>query len=51
MPGKPGRFIYMGDRWNPENLIDSRYIWLPLTLEGDQPVITWRDQWNYTDEK
>ena len=49
--GKPGRFIYMGDRWNPENLIDSRYIWLPLTLEGDQPVITWRDQWNYADEK
>ena len=41
----------MGDRWNPENLIDSRYIWVPLTLEGDQPVITWRDSWNYADEK
>ena len=51
VPGKPGRFIYMGDRWYPENLIDSRYIWLPLILEGDQPVITWRDSWNYADEK
>jgi len=26
--------IYMGDRWNPKMLWDSRYIWVPLEI-GD----------------
>ncbi|HVT97306.1 MAG TPA: family 43 glycosylhydrolase [Acidobacteriaceae bacterium] len=26
--------IYMGDRWNPQKLWDSRYIWMPLEM-GD----------------
>jgi hypothetical protein len=26
--------IYMGDRWNPKNLWDSRYVWMPLEI-GD----------------
>lgn len=26
--------IYMGDRWNPQELSDSRYIWMPLEM-GD----------------
>ena len=47
VPGKPDQFIYMGDRWTPDNAIDGRYIWLPLHLEGDQPVITWKDSWSY----
>jgi len=25
-------YMYVGDRWHPDNLGDSRYIWLPLTL-------------------
>ncbi|MBB5059329.1 hypothetical protein HDF16_004052 [Granulicella aggregans] len=24
--------IYVGDRWNPKNLPDSRYIWMPLQI-------------------
>lgn len=33
MPGaRPGSFIFMADRWNPEELRDSRYVWLPLTV-------------------
>ena len=24
--------IYLGDRWNPQNLWDSRYIWMPLKI-------------------
>jgi len=24
--------IYMGDRWNPQKLWDSRYIWMPLEM-------------------
>ncbi|KAK6131898.1 hypothetical protein DH2020_034356 [Rehmannia glutinosa] len=33
MPGAgPGSFIFMADRWNPNDLRDSRYVWLPLTV-------------------
>ena len=45
VPGKPGQFIYMGDRWTPKNAIDGRYIWLPIRFEGEQPVIEWLDEW------
>ena len=40
-------FIYMGDRWTPENAIDGRYIWLPIRFEGEQPVIEWQSEWSY----
>ena len=45
--GLADRFIYMGDRWTPENAIDGRYIWLPIRFEGEQPVIEWRSEWSY----
>ncbi|MCG8307367.1 MAG: family 43 glycosylhydrolase [Cytophagales bacterium] len=44
-----GEFIFMGDRWTPENAIDGRYIWLPLTFENDEPVIRWEDEWSLAD--
>ncbi len=45
--GKPGRFIFMADRWMPRRLSDSRYIWLPLTIGPDNTVtIPWLDQWD-----
>ena len=25
-------YLYLGDRWKPRNLSDSRYVWLPLTV-------------------
>ena len=28
---EPGKFVYMGDRWN-EGKSDSTYVWLPLTV-------------------
>jgi hypothetical protein len=43
---KRSRFIYMGDRWTPENLSDSRYIWLPVEWENDKPVIKWHSSWD-----
>ncbi|TAA08873.1 beta-glucanase [Pseudoxanthomonas winnipegensis] len=46
MPGQPGRFIYMGDRWNPENAIDGRYVWLPLQVEGDRFRVDWHADWS-----
>jgi len=42
------RFIYMADRWNPTNLKDSRYQFLPVTLDTGQPMpieIKWQDNW------
>jgi Glycosyl hydrolases family 43 len=28
--------IYIGDLWKPKTLWDSRYLWMPLELDGDQ---------------
>jgi hypothetical protein len=44
--GKKNAFIYMGDRWNPENLADSRHIWLPIEWEKGNPVIKWYPDWD-----
>ncbi len=44
--GKKDAFIFMGDRWTPENAIDGRYIWLPLLFEKDKLVMKWMDKWN-----
>jgi hypothetical protein len=49
VPGRPGSFIYMGDRWTPENAIDGRYIWLPIRFSGRQPVIEWQKEWRLDD--
>ncbi len=38
-------FIYMGDRWTPENAIDGRYIWLPLQFEEGRIKLKWKDKW------
>ena len=43
--GKKDTYIAMFDRWNKTNLIDSRYVWLPLTFENNMPVIEWKDKW------
>ncbi|MCE5346463.1 MAG: glycoside hydrolase family 43 protein [Bacteroidales bacterium] len=43
--GKKDAFIFMGDRWNPENLADSRHIWLPVEWENGNPVIRWYSFW------
>ncbi len=42
-----GFFMYLGDRWNPNNLADSRYIWLPLTFTGERFEMHWHDQWQF----
>ncbi|OAB44678.1 RICIN domain-containing protein [Paenibacillus antarcticus] len=39
-------YLYMADRWNPSNLQDSRYIWLPLKIEGTILSYGYFDQWN-----
>lgn len=39
LPGLPDMFLFMADRWRPSNLRDSRYVWLPLSMDGpaDEP--------------
>jgi hypothetical protein len=44
--GKKNVFIYMGDRWKPDDLADSRHIWLPVEWEDGKPVIRWYQNWN-----
>lgn len=56
----PGYYIFMADRWNPADLRDSRYVWLPMSVSGaaDEPLeydfgfplwsrvsIYWRKNW------
>lgn len=38
---KKNKFVFMGDRWTPGNLADSRHIWLPVEWENGMPVIRW----------
>ncbi|MGI8637161.1 MAG: glycoside hydrolase family 43 protein [Segetibacter sp.] len=39
--GKKNTFIFMADRWNKLDLEDSRYIWLPLSVENNEVIIKW----------
>jgi len=49
VPGKPDAFIFMADRWRPQNAIDGRYIWLPIEWEAGKPIIRWHDEWKLSD--
>jgi hypothetical protein len=44
--GKENAYIFMADRWNSDNLKDSRYIWLPLEIQGKKLVIRWQVSWD-----
>lgn len=45
--GKDDAFIFMADRWRPENPIDGRYIWLPIQFDDKGfPVLEWMDSWS-----
>lgn len=43
--GKKDAFIFMADRWTPQNPIDGRYVWLPILFEKNLPVLKWSDEW------
>lgn len=45
--GKEDAFIFMADRWCPENAIDGRYIWLPVQFnKNGHPYLEWMDEWD-----
>lgn len=43
--GKKDAFVFMADKWNPKDLKDSRYLWLPIQFKDGKPLITWQDSW------
>jgi hypothetical protein len=38
-------YVFLGDRWNSNNLTDSRYIWQPLTIKGTTVSMTCPTSW------
>lgn len=40
-------YIYMADRWNPLNLSDHKFIWLPLMLNdaSNSATLNWYSSW------
>ncbi|HEY4785205.1 MAG TPA: glycoside hydrolase family 43 protein, partial [Bacteroidales bacterium] len=42
---KKDTYIAMFDKWNKKDLINSRYIWLPVIFKGDSIDIAWQDKW------
>lgn len=44
--GKNNQFIFMADRWKPDNPIDGTYIWLPIKFTEEKPILKWLDNWN-----
>jgi len=44
--GRSGTFVFMADRWRPENAIDGRYVWLPVEFSHGLPRISWYDEWS-----
>jgi len=41
-----GETIFLADRWVKEDLQNSRYVWLPMTWEGERARIRWQDSWS-----
>lgn len=48
-PGRGDAFVFIADRWRPDNAIDGRYVWLPIEFRHDVPVIRWRERWHPRD--
>jgi len=44
--GRKDAFIFLADRWRPDNAIDGRYVWLPLEFQYGVPMVRWHDTWD-----
>jgi beta-xylosidase len=43
--GLTNAFVFMADRWNKTNLVDSRYLWLPMQFTNNQPIVASAPSW------
>lgn len=46
VPDRAEAFIFMADRWNPQDAIDGRYVWLPIEFRHEVPTLSWYDEWD-----
>ncbi|MGF7233280.1 glycoside hydrolase family 43 protein [Arachidicoccus sp.] len=46
LPNKKNCFIYVGDKWNPKDLMDSRYQFLPIKITAGGVAIPWEENWS-----
>ena len=44
--GKKDAFIFMADRWTPNNPIDGKYIWLPIRFKHNKLILEWKEKWD-----
>jgi len=44
--GKKDAYIAMFDIWRPEDAIDGRYVWLPVSFNDGNLQVEWRDEWD-----
>ena len=44
--GRPDAFIFVADRWCPQDAIDGRYLWLPIEFRHGVPMFGWKDRWD-----
>lgn len=44
--GEKDAFIFMADRWTPENPIEGKYIWLPVKFEDQRIILEWKEDWD-----
>jgi len=52
--GQEDLFIFMADRWNPQDLSASTYVWLPIAFRdipgvGTRPFFRWQAAWDLED--
>lgn len=40
-----GRLLAVFDRWDPQDLADSRYLWLEASIDGGELSVPWRAAW------
>jgi len=46
LPGKEHAYIYVGDKWNANDVGSSLQIWLPISMRSGYPTIRWYDKWD-----
>ena len=44
--GDDQKLVYVGDRWDENNLESSKQVWLPISMRSGYPTIHWNDEWD-----
>ena len=44
--GDDQKLVYVGDRWDENNLESSKQVWLLISMRSGYPTIHWYDEWD-----